>query len=221
MKHTAAQPMLALLRRLTRQPEKSDAQCDAGMHWLLCWLAVPLQQPGTKLTAAVAIQGGAGSGKSLLAQVMVDIYGDHGAIVGSEEAHGVFNEWLSNRRFVAVEAEHSHRSLIAKREQIKAWITSPEITINRKYHPALKEENKANFIFLSGSAVQWELVDTQRRFFVIEPESQEAQPAFFREIHHWIDCEGGAEAFRQYLLEYPVTDFSFGAQRTRQKGGAA
>lgn len=215
MKPKDVAPMLALINRLTRQDGLSEAQCDANMHWLMCWLAIPLQRPGTKLQTAVVIQGAPGSGKSLLAQAMLKIYGDQAVEVGPEQLHSVFTDWISNKTFVAVEEAPSPRNLM--RDFIKKLITSPTVEIHTKYQPVRVEPNKANFIFLSGEARPFASDDTQRRFFVIEPKAAPREPGFFIDTIRWIEREGGAEAFRQYLLEYPVTDFSFGGQ----SGGAA
>ncbi len=214
MKRNDVAPMLALINRLTRQDGLTEAQCDANMHWLLCWLATPLQRPGTKLQTAVVIQGAPGSGKSLLAQAMLKIYGDQAVEVGPEQLHSVFTDWISNKTFVAVE-ESLPRNLM--RDFIKKLITSPTVEIHAKYQPVRIEPNQANFIFLSGEARTFTPDDTQRRFFVIAPKAAPREPGLFTETIRWIEREGSAEAFKQYLLEYPVTDFSFGGQN----GGAA
>ena len=45
-------------------------------HWLTCWLALPLQQPGTKMRTAIVLHGRTeGTGKSRLMDVMRMIYG--------------------------------------------------------------------------------------------------------------------------------------------------
>ncbi|OGA56710.1 MAG: hypothetical protein A2710_03690 [Burkholderiales bacterium RIFCSPHIGHO2_01_FULL_64_960] len=221
MKRNDVAPILALINRLTRQDGLSEAQCDANMHWLLCWLATPLQRPGTKLQTAVVIQGAQGSGKSLLAQAMLKIYGEQAAEVGPEQLHSVFTDWISQKTFVAVEEGFSSRNLF--RDFVKKLITSPTIEINTKHQPVRVEPNKANFIFLSGEAHSFAFAsgEGQRRFFVIEPKAAPRDPGFFVEIMRWIESEGSGEAFRQYLLEYPVTDFSFGGQPKGLEGSAA
>ena len=219
MKRNNVAPMLALINRLTRQDGLSEAQCDANMRRLLCWLATPLQRPGTKLQTSVVIHGAPGSGKSLLVQAMLKIYGDQAAEVGPEQLHSSFTDWISNKTFVAVEESLSKRNLM--RDFIKKLATSPTIEIHTRYQPVRFEPNKANFIFLSGDANPLARDDGQRRFFVIEPKAAPREPCFFGETIRWMEREGGAEAFRQYLLDYPITDFPFGGQPKGQQGGAA
>ncbi len=221
MTRPGVQPILTLIRRLTREEGLSSAQCDSNMHLLLCWLAAPLQHPGTKLDTAVAIQGGQGSGKSLLTQVMLDIYREHAVVVGPSELHSVFTDWLSNKNMVVIEEGFSPRSLITSREEIKKLITAPTLEINAKHRPIRVEPNKANFIFTSSAPHSFAATDIERRFFVISPEDHASDHAFFADFIHWREREGGAEAFKQFLLDYPITDFSFGAQPSGKKGGAA
>ena len=93
-------PMLELVRFLTSRASDNADECDHIMHWLLCWLAYPLQHPGAKLRTSVIMHGDEGAGKNFLFDTMVSIYGKYGALVGQDELEDKYNDWRSCKLFV-------------------------------------------------------------------------------------------------------------------------
>lgn len=198
-------PMLELIKYLTSRASDNADDCDAIMHWLLCWLAYPLQNVGAKLRTAVVMHGDEGAGKNLLFDSVAAIYGKYGALVGQDELEDKFNDWRSCKLFVVGDEVSSRQELVHNKNRLKALITSPTVQINPKNLPRREEANHMNVGFLSNEITPLALDNTDRRYLVIyTPPAKEF--AFYRRLGQWRDS-GGIAAFYQFLLTYPLEDF--------------
>lgn len=198
-------PILDLIRFLTSRACQGEQECDNVMHWLLCWLAYPLQNPGAKLRTSVVMHGDEGAGKNFLFDIMVSIYGKYGALVGQDELEDKFNDWRSCKLFVVGDEVSSRAELVHNKNRLKALITSPTVQINPKNLARREEKNQMNIVFLSNELQPLALDNSDRRYLVVyTPRAKD--PEYYRVLGEWRDA-GGAEAFYQYLLEYPLEDF--------------
>src|SRR3989344_344503 len=160
-------PILDLVRYLTSRAAEHDAECDEIMHWLLCWLAYPLQHPGAKLRTAVVMHGDEGAGKNFLFDIMVAIYGKYGALVGQDELEDKFNDWRSCKMFVVGDEVSSRDELVHNKNRLKALITSPTVQINPKNLARREEKNQMNIVFLSNELQPLALDNSDRRYLVV------------------------------------------------------
>lgn len=198
-------PILDLVRYLTSRAAEHDAECDEIMHWLLCWLAYPLQHPGAKLRTAVVMHGDEGAGKNFLFDIMVAIYGKYGALVGQDELEDKFNDWRSCKMFVVGDEVSSRAELVHNKNRLKALITSPTVQINPKNLARREEKNQMNIVFLSNELQPLALDNSDRRYLVVyTPRAKD--PDYYRKLGEWRD-NGGAEAFYHFLLTYPLDGF--------------
>lgn len=199
------QPMLELVRYLTSRTHESADECDEVMHWLLCWLAWPLQHPGAKLRSSVIMHGDEGAGKNFLFDTVVAIYGKYGALVGQDELEDKFNDWRSCKLFVVGDEVSSRAELVHNKNRLKALITSETVQINPKNLPRREEKNQMNIAFLSNELQPLALDNSDRRYLVVyTPRAKD--PEFYRRLRQWRD-DGGVAAFYHYLLNYPLADF--------------
>lgn len=176
-------------------------------HWVVAWLAYPLQQPGAKMRTALVLHGRTeGTGKSKLGEIMRRVYGRYCTSVGQAELQRDFNEWLSARLLVLAEEVVSRQDRSHHQGMLQALITQPTVQINQKNMPVREEANHANFIFFSNQQVPVLLNSTDRRFTVIRVE-QVHPPEYFAGIDREL-ASGGAEAFYDYLLNYPLQGFN-------------
>lgn len=199
-------PMLDLIRYLTSRVIEGDAdECDQVMHWLLCWLAYPLQHPGFKLRTAVVMHGDEGAGKNFLFDSVVMIYGKYGAVVGQDELEDKFNDWRSGKLFVVGDEVSSRAELVHNKNRLKALITSPSVQINPKNLPRREETNHMNIVFLSNELQPLALDNSDRRYLVVY--TPPAKPfAYYHNLAQWRNG-GGLQAFAHYLMTYPLDDF--------------
>ena len=199
-------PMLKLMRYLTSRVAEHADDCDQVMHWLLCFLAYPLQHLGTKLRCAVVMHGDEGAGKNFLFELMLDIYGEYGALVGQDELEDKFNDWRSRKMMVVGDEVSSRLELVHNKNRLKALITSPKVQINPKNLPRREEANFINIVFLSNELMPLVLDNTDRRYLVVyTPPPMPVDE--YKALGAW-RADHGAEAWLQYLLEYPCGDFN-------------
>ena len=200
------QPMLELVRFLTSRASDDLDEADNIMHWLLCWLAYPLQNVGAKLRTSVIMHGDEGAGKNFLFDTIVAIYGKYGTQVGQDELEDKFNDWRSCKLFVVGDEVSSRAELVHNKNRLKALITSPTVQINPKNLPRREESNHMNVVFLSNEITPLALDNSDRRYLVIyTPRAKEFD--FYRRLSEW-RANGGLEAFYAYLLAYPLQDFN-------------
>lgn len=199
------QPMLELVSFLTSRATSDEADTGDIMHWLLCWLAYPLQHPGAKLRTAVVMHGDEGAGKNFLFDIMVALYGKYGALVGQDELEDKHNDWRSCKLFVVGDEVSSRAELVHNKNRLKALITSPTVQINPKHLTRCEEKNHMNIVFLSNELQPLALDNSDRRYLVVyTPRAKDFE--YYKALGEWRD-NGGIEAFYHYLLNYPLGDF--------------
>lgn len=194
------QALLELVSFLVNGDEKAR-------HWLLCWLALPLQRVGTKMaTAVLAHSTMEGSGKSLLfSDVMREIYGAYGATVGQVQLESQWSAWQSNKLWGVFEEVVSRDQRYNQTGKIKHMITGKTHRIESKFMSGWEEANFMNACFLSNEIIPWPISKDDRRLLVLWPE-ETLQGAFLDRIMAEINGDG-IPAFYGYLLQYDVGDF--------------
>lgn len=209
-----------LFRGLTIDPDKpGDAtliikhlhnicgEDDGLFHWVACWLALPLQQLGTKMRTSLIIHGRMeGTGKSFMMDIMRAIYGKYSRTISQSQLQSDFNGWQSGMLFCVAEEVVSASERRNLKNLIQNIITNPVVQINEKNMPLREEASYANFVFLSNEQVPMLLNDTDRRYTVIQVE-QQREEGYFKELGKCI-AEGGVEAFYRWLLAYDIGDFN-------------
>lgn len=200
------QPMLDLIKFLVSRATPDEAESGEVMEWLIRWLAYPLQHPGAKMRSSVVMHGDEGAGKNFLFETVVQIYGKYASIVGQDELEDKFNDWRSCKQFVVGDEIMSRAELVHNKNRLKALITSPTVQINSKHQIRREEKNHMNIVFLSNELQPLALDNTDRRYLVVyTPKAREEQ--YYIDLGEWRE-NGGVEAFYEYLLTYPLGDFS-------------
>ena len=99
------QPIIELLYHLVDKDE--DVR-----DWILDWIAYPLQNPGAKMPTSIIMHGDEGSGKNLFWEIVRDIYGEYGTIVGQDQLEDKFNDWLSRQLFIIGDEVLSRQEMV-------------------------------------------------------------------------------------------------------------
>jgi hypothetical protein len=194
-------PFLQLLKHLFTGAD------NAGMSWLLKWLAYPLQYPGAKLFTSVVVWGRRhGTGKSLVGHTMSKIYGDNFTMIKQKDLHGSFNEWAQNKQFVLGDDVTGSDSRIDA-DILKTLITQEIIRVNPKYVPSYEVPDCINYFFTSNQPDAFFLEDDDRRFFIHEVTVEPMPEGWYMDYALWLDS-GGAEAVFDFLMKLDLSDFN-------------
>ncbi|MCH9027638.1 MAG: DUF3854 domain-containing protein, partial [Proteobacteria bacterium] len=204
-------PVLALIDYLL-------ADCPEQKPWFLQWLAYPIQHPGAKLFTSVLFWSSEqGVGKSMLAEIVGDIYGPNRAEISRDILSGDFNAYAENTQFVhGDEITGSDSRHFA--DKIKGMITREQVEINKKFAPQYFLKDCTNYFFTSNHVDAFFLEDQDRRLFVVEVSQPKKSNKFYADLRRWRDKPSpdnpngqrrGVAAFRWYLEnEVDLTGFT-------------
>lgn len=199
------EPMLKLLQHLCMRCDDSVSTLDEIMHWVLRWLALPLQKNGAKMATALVFHGPQGVGKNLFFDVVRDMYGRYGVMVGQTEIEEKYNGWISAKQMVICNEVVSRQELYHGKNRLKWMIDADRIPIRTMHTDTRWEQNWANLVFLSNEnqPVAVEVRD-RRHLVVYTPVPEDGQ--LYDQVRAFL-AAGGAAKFLHYLLTYPLDDF--------------
>lgn len=201
------EPILDLLRHLCSETEGTGqtVSVDDVMHWVLSWLALPLQKPGAKLATALIFHGPQGTGKNMFFNVVGKIYGKYARMIGQSELEEKYNEWLSAKLLILANEVVTRQELYHNKNKIKWMITEEQVPIRSMYQDIRWESNHANLVFNSNESQPMALEVDDRRYLVIYT-PMSGDPDLYARVLAFMEA-GGAEMFMHYLLSYDIKTF--------------
>ena len=182
-----------------------DPNANDLFRWVCRWLAYPLQHPGAKMKSCIVVHGPQGTGKNLLFEAYMSIFGKYGRLLDQSALEDKFNDWASRKLFLLADEVVARTEIFHLKNKLKALITGDRIRINPKNLAAYEEDNHANFVFLSNEAMPVVLEEDDRRHAVIWTPGKLA-PEFYQALLAEIR-DGGSAALHDYLLCLPLDDF--------------
>ena len=175
-------------------------------HWILKWLAYPLQHRGAKMHSAIVVHGPQGTGKSRFFEAYAKIFGPYGRVLGQEALEDKFNaDWAEKKLFILADEVLARQDMYHIKNRLKGFITGEWIRVNPKNVAAHNEKNQMNIVFLSNERQPLVLENDDRRHCVIWVPPK-LPDDFFAAVNHEID-HGGVEALHHHLLELDLGDF--------------
>ena len=197
------QPWEDLLGMLMKNAKPED------IEWLRRWFAYPLQHPGTKMHSAAVMVGRVhGTGKSILGEVMRDVYGarNYAKIENKDLSGRSFNKWLEGRQFLlGNEISMDDRRIVTS--ITKSMITDDTLVVEPKGGERYVIDDFANYYFTTNHIDAFVLEDSDRRFFIHEVAADAPfSDAFYEKYHKWRE-EGGAAHLFRHLLDVDLGDF--------------
>lgn len=193
--------LLELLDYLCSE-EGTDRQ---SFHWVLKWLAYPIQHPGAKMRTALIFHGGQGTGKNLFFESYMAIFGPYGRIVDQAAVEDKFNDWASKKLFMIADEVVARQELFHVKNKLKGLVTGEWIRINPKNVSAHDERNHVNLVFLSNESQPLVLEKDDRRYTVIHT-PEKLIPEFYQDVRNELNA-GGSAALHHYLLQLDLGDF--------------
>lgn len=197
--------MIELLRHLCGRCDGGVTSVDEVMHWVLRWLALPFQKRGAKMATALVFHGPQGTGKNLFFDVVRDMYGKYGVMVGQTEIEEKYNGWLSAKQLVIGNEVVSRQELYHNKNRLKWVIDAKKIPIRTMHTDTRWEDNWANLVFLSNEKRPLLVEIGDRRHLVVYTPTPEDRDLYDR-VRAFL-AAGGAAKFLDYLLRYPLEDF--------------
>lgn len=206
-------PMLQLLRHLCSETKVLDAEgrpmqsaIDDVVHWVLCWIALPLQRQGTKMATALVMHGAQGTGKNLFFDAWRDLYGKYGITVTQTELEDRYNGWVSCKQAAVGDEVVSRAEMYHNKNRLKLIVTQRDKFAIRDLYAAVRwESNYMNVVFLSNESEPLVLEDRDRRYLVVYT-PLEAQPEVYQKARDFL-ADGGLAKWLDYLLQYDIGDF--------------
>lgn len=200
------EPIMELLYHLCADSADSNGDVSSVVAWVLKWLALPLQKPGTKMRSALIFHGLQGAGKNLFFELVASIYGRYASVIGQDQLEDKFNDWASQKMLLIGDEVVARQELFHQKNKLKAFITGETIQINTKMMPLRQERNFANVVFLSNEDKPVALEESDRRYFVVYTPPRRDDDLYVRVASCM--ANGGVEAFYDFLLRYDLTGFS-------------
>lgn len=184
---------------------EGDSRAEDLYHWVLRWLAYPIQHPGAKMKTTLVIHGPQGTGKNMFFEAIMSIYGHYGRVIDQSAVEDKFNDYASRKLFLIADEVVARSDLYHIKNKLKAFITGEWIRINPKNMAAYEERNHVNMVFLSNESMPVVLEEDDRRHAVIWTPEKLGRD-FYKSVQNEID-NGGVAALHDYLLHLPLGDF--------------
>lgn len=197
--------LLELLEHLVSESADTEQERSEVLHFVLNWLAWPLQFPGAKMATALVFHGPQGVGKNLFFESYSKIFGEYAAIIGQAQLESRYNDVFSRKLFVIADEVSSSSDLNHAKNILKALITSPTIQIEAKFAATRSEANHVNLVFLSNEYRPLALERDDRRYVVIYCPPKRIDDLYTR-VCKCID-QGGVEAMYEALLARDLSGF--------------
>lgn len=198
--------MLQLLDHLCKETATEGVNVDDIVHFVLCWLALPLQRPGAKLKTALIFHGPQGTGKNLFFDAVRVVYGKYGVMVGQNELEEKYNSWLSAKLMIIANEVVTRQELYHNKNKLKWIVSEDKIPIRAMQQDVRWEANHANLVFLSNEQQPMVLEGDDRRHLVVYTPVVDDGDLYTRVVEFL--RAGGAEKWFHFLLHYDIGDFN-------------
>ncbi|MFG6413815.1 DUF5906 domain-containing protein [Roseateles sp. DC23W] len=200
-------PMLELLQWLCGTSTAPGLDHKDIADWVLRWCALLVQRPGVKMKSALVFHGPQGTGKNLFFDVLRDLFGDYGVMVGQTEIEDKYNTWLSGKMLIIGDEVVSRAEMFHAKNRLKWIITqTTKIPIRAMHMDTRWESNHANLVFLSNEDMPLVLEEGDRRFMVVYTPNQERGDLYARVVEFL--ANDGARKWLHFLQTIPLSGFT-------------
>nr|WP_285816903.1 DUF5906 domain-containing protein [Lactobacillus taiwanensis] len=146
------------------------SQNEKIYEYIINWLSFIFQNPTDKTQVAIVLTGVEGTGKTTFTDVICRLLGTYANDNANiDEITGIFNSSILMKKLIVCNEVKSFTSSKSyDSDKMKTLITEKNIDINRKGKEAVRQENVANFIFVSNNFAPIKISEFDRRYLVIE-----------------------------------------------------
>ena len=190
------QPIIELLHHL--------CEYDTDLFsYVVRWLAIPLQRPGTKMDTALIFHGHIqGAGKSLFFdRIMRKVYGEYAVTLGQGQLESSYNDWIAGKLYTVFEEIFTGQDRYKHMGFVKQLVTGDQVYISKKFVSGWKEDNYVNTVFLSNDMMPLSLEVNDRRHVVSYPR-QKIPATLLKRVEVAVNDPNSdmIQAFYTYLL---------------------
>lgn len=190
---------------------------EAAKHWLLQWLAYPIQNPGAKLFSSLYLWSrNTGTGKTLLGYTMGRVYGENYKEIVNDTLTDARKYYALYRQFILGDELKDEGSNVKITELIKSLVTGETIHFEPKFMDPVDLRNTINFMFTSQWPDSIKLEEYDRRMFVLNPEEKFPED-LAKAYDRWYRTHVGGGVYKSgpgipavlyYLAHYDLAGFS-------------
>ena len=197
------------IRRLLRHILKVICRGDKGkFKYLLRWLAWAVQNPDKQAGVVIVLKSRKqGTGKSTLGVVMLNIFGQHGALIDdSDRLLGRFNDWVEPVSFILAEEilwAGDHKAA----DKLKSRVTADTFQIERKNGAIRQIPNRLHLMMTTNHDHAVSAGAGDRRNAVYDVSDEHAcDKAWFDALYDDLD-HGGVGQFLRFLQNVKLDDW--------------
>lgn len=172
----------------------------AQFNYVLRWMALLVQRPWEKPDVALVLRSRQGSGKTLIVQILLRIFGSHGYTAAQkDQVAGRFNGHLFDKVLVVLE-EAFFAGDPAAVAATNALVTNATLGYEAKGKSAFNAANFAHVISLTNHSWAIPAGEDARRWMVLDvSDKRKDDYAYFEALQAEIDG-GGVAAFLSHLM---------------------
>lgn len=160
---------------------------------LLDWLSYVYSNPGKRVNWSPILQGGQGSGKSFIGEMMAAVMGRRNSTsISGDILNDPYTGWAEGSVLCCVEEIRiSGANRFELMDRLKPYITNPEVSIRQKYKPVKVVPNFTNYLFFTNHKDAIPISSDDRRYAIIYSDLQGRD--------HIEAAIGGADAGKDYF----------------------
>ena len=191
-----------------------EVVCDGQAvlyDYVLKWIAYKIQNPHKQAGSVLVLRGGKGSGKGTIGHFLKRLYGRNGQHISqTDHLTGKFNAHLADCCFLF--ADEAFFSGDKRGENtLKALITEPTLTIERKGFDPIEQENYLQILMATNEAWAVPASADERRYCVIDVSPKHTNDkAYFDAIHGDMERAGVQAAFLYDMLNLDLGNWRAG-----------
>jgi hypothetical protein len=182
---------------------------EVSFQYIIQWLAYCAQNPDKMPEVALVLRGKQGTGKGLLARLMVSLFGENGLQISTRKhLTGDFNAHLQSVCFLCADEAYFAGDK-SDTGNLKAKITEPTMLIEPKGVNAFRAANHMSVMMTTNEDFAVPASKDERRYAVFDTNPDIAKDtAYFTPLYKIVEVEANKAAFLDYLLNLDLTGFN-------------
>jgi hypothetical protein len=171
----------------------------AAIAFVLNYMAHLVQHPDVKIQSALLFIGDPGTGKSILADVFMEMVGrQNSKTINASDFTSDFNGSVDGALLTVVDELVNDKSR-ATAARIKSVITNPTVRVNEKNLPTYECRNRNHLVLLSNDHDAATVDMEDRRFFIWRSTAPPPPGSYYWHLRRWLS--GGGYARVLHLLQ--------------------